>query len=101
MIATTGKDDVYYQYNNHGDVIRVSDRTGTLLNEYDYDAFGNAITEKETVRNPYRYAGYYQDSESGLYYLRSRYYNPKTARFLMEDTALGKYTDLRSVKKVK
>ena len=35
MIATTGKDEVYYQYNNHGDVIRVSDRTGTLLNEYD------------------------------------------------------------------
>lgn len=70
MIATTGTDEVYYQYNNHGDVIRVSDRTGTLLNEYqcgadrrrDYDAFGNAITEIETVKNPYRYAGYYQRS---------------------------------------
>ena len=128
MIATTGTDEVYYQYNNHGDVIRVSDRTGTLLNEYEkvskaaamhtcvheqtfcerkhgadrrrvYDAFGNAITEKETVRNPYRYAGYYQDSESGLYYLRSRYYNPKTARFLTEDTASGKYTDPLSLNK--
>ena len=40
-----------------------------------------------------------QDTESGLYYLRSRYYNPKTARFLTEDTASGKYTDLLSLNK--
>ena len=57
------------------------------------------ITEKETVSNPYRYAGYYQDSESGLYYLQSRYYNPRTARFLTEDTASGKYTDPLSLNK--
>lgn len=99
MIATTGTDTLYYQYNNHGDVVGVLDESGTLKNEYDYDAFGNAITEKETVKNPYRYAGYYQDTESGLYYLRSRYYNPKTARFLTEDTASGKYTDPLSLNK--
>ncbi|MDE6759160.1 MAG: hypothetical protein K2J90_00605 [Lachnospiraceae bacterium] len=50
---------LYYQYNNHGDVISVLDQAGAIKNEYDYDAFGNAITEKETVSNPYRYAGYY------------------------------------------
>lgn len=64
-----------------------------MKNEYDYDAFGNLITNEETVENPYRYAGYYQDTESGLYYLQSRYYNPKTARFITEDTYAGKYTD--------
>lgn len=90
---------LYYQYNNHGDVISVLDQAGEVKNEYDYDAFGNAITEKETVSNPYRYAGYYQDSESGLYYLQSRYYNPRTARFLTEDTASGKYTDPLSLNK--
>lgn len=99
MIATAGADVLYYQYNNHGDVISVLDQDGTVKNEYDYDAFGNAITEKETVSNPYRYAGYYQDSESGLYYLQSRYYNPGTARFLTEDTASGKYTDPLSLNK--
>ena len=88
-----------YQYNNHGDVISVLDQAGEVKNEYDYDAFGNATTEKETVSNPYRYAGYYQDSESGLYYLQSRYYNPRTARFLTEDTASGKYTDPLSLNK--
>ena len=35
MIATTGTDEVYYQYNSHGDVIRVCGATGTLLNEYE------------------------------------------------------------------
>ena len=55
---------LYCQYNNHGDVISVLDQSGTVKNEYDYDAFGNAITEKETVSNPYRYAGYYQDSRA-------------------------------------
>lgn len=99
LIATAGSDVLYYQYNNHGDVVSVLDQAGTVKNEYDYDAFGNAITEKETVSNPYRYAGYYQDSESGLYYLQSRYYNPRTARFLTEDTASGKYTDPLSLNK--
>ncbi len=99
MIATAGAEVLYYQYNNHGDVISVLDQDGTVKNEYDYDAFGNAITEKETISNPYRYAGYYQDSESGLYYLQSRYYNPRTARFLTEDTASGKYTDPLSLNK--
>ncbi len=99
LIATAGSDMLYYQYNNHGDVISVLDQAGEVKNEYDYDAFGNAITEKETVSNPYRYAGYYQDSESGLYYLQSRYYNPRTARFLTEDTASGKYTDPLSLNK--
>ena len=45
LIATAGTDVLYYQYNNHGDVISVLDQAGTVKNEYDYDAFGNAITE--------------------------------------------------------
>lgn len=90
---------LYYQYNSHGDVVSVPDQEGTVWKKYDYDAFGNAIEEEETVSNPYRYAGYYQDSESGLYYLQSRYYNPRTARFLTEDTASGKYTDPLSLNK--
>jgi len=32
--------------------------------------------------NPFRYRGYYYDSETGLYYLNSRYYNPNWGRFL-------------------
>jgi RHS repeat-associated protein len=38
------------------------------------------------VNNPYRYAGYVYDDESGIYYLNSRHYDPTIARFMQEDT---------------
>ena len=51
------------------------------------DADGNAITSKTHVANlnPFRYRGYYQDTETGLYYLMSRYYDPITHRFVNAD----------------
>ena len=39
--------------------------------------------------NPFRYRGYYYDAESGLYYLRSRYYDPETFRFLNADSIVS------------
>ena len=44
--------------------------------------------------NPFRYRGYAYDGETGLYYLRSRYYNPARARFLNRDTVIGPYGHL-------
>ena len=43
--------------------------------------------KKETVENPILYAGEYYDKETGLIYLRARYYNPKTKQFIQEDPA--------------
>ncbi|MEA4963964.1 MAG: RHS repeat-associated core domain-containing protein [Lutispora sp.] len=43
--------------------------------------------------NPYRYAGYRYDEETGIYYLNARYYDPKIARFLTEDTYRGQIYD--------
>ncbi|MBH8599713.1 MULTISPECIES: RHS repeat-associated core domain-containing protein [unclassified Thermoactinomyces] len=56
---------------------------------YTYDAFGNLVSQTGTVVNPYTYAGYRYDKETGLYYLQSRYYNPDTGRFLTRDTFEG------------
>ena len=53
---------------------------------YSYDAFGNQTSETGDS-NPFRYAGEYWDSESGLIYLRARYYAPTTGRFTSEDPA--------------
>lgn len=91
LLATEAEDTLYYTYNYHGDVIAVRDADSKLLNEYEYDVFGNPLVKNETVYNPYQYAGYYQDVESGYYYLKSRYYDSKTARFTTEDTYAGKY----------
>lgn len=89
--------DYYFTCNWRGDVVKIYDATGSFVANYDYDAWGNVISvtnENGTVItslthianvNPIRYRGYYYDSETGLYYVSSRYYNPETCRFINAD----------------
>lgn len=51
------------------------------------DANGAAITDSTHIANvnPLRYRGYYYDSETGLYYLQSRYYDPVVGRWINAD----------------
>ncbi|WP_016739355.1 MULTISPECIES: polymorphic toxin-type HINT domain-containing protein [Bacillales] len=80
-----------YYYNSHGDVVKIKAPNGNVLNTYDYDIWGNLIADKvkETISNPFMYAGEMFDKESGFYYLRARYYDPKIGRFISEDTYKG------------
>ena len=48
------------------------------------------------IRNPFRYRGYVYDEESGLYYLRSRYYNPAVGRFTNADGTIGEFAGLKT-----
>jgi RHS repeat-associated protein len=75
----------YYGYDGHGDVRFLMDGTGTVTDSYDYDAFGNIVGSTGTTPNVYRYQGEALDSETGLYYLRARYYDPAVGRFLSVD----------------
>ena len=82
----------FYVKNLQGDVIRIIDLAGTDVASYVYDAWGNIKDTKgePTIReiNPIRYRGYVYDTETSLYYLQSRYYDPFTGRFLnADDTA--------------
>lgn len=93
--------DYYFVCNWRGDVIRIYDGAGAVVANYNYDAWGNvisvtdangaAITDSNHIANvnPLRYRGYYYDSETGLYYLRSRYYDPAVKRFINEDEQLS------------
>ena len=83
----------YYLYNGHGDVVQVLDVNGIVVNSYSYDEWGNITSKTETIENPIRYAGEYYDEESGLYYLRARYYDPTTGRFISEDSNEGSITN--------
>jgi RHS repeat-associated protein len=76
----------YYIYNGHGDVAGLTDASGALTKTYRYDAFGNEVSPVATDTNPFRYTGEYFDKETGDYYLRARYYDPLTGRFLSEDS---------------
>ena len=75
-------------HNLQGDVIAIIDATGTIVVEYTYDAWGKPLTKTGTLAttlgtlNPFRYRVYVYDEETGLYYLRSRYYNRTWDRFV-------------------
>ncbi|MEQ2491891.1 RHS repeat-associated core domain-containing protein [Ruminococcoides intestinale] len=79
----------FYVKNLQGDVVRIIDLSGTEVASYVYDAWGNIKETKgePTIReiNPIRYRGYVYDTETSLYYLQSRYYDPFTGRFLNAD----------------
>ena len=77
----------YYQFNMHGDVIGLTGANGELIEDYDYDAFGNQINQSTEKSTPFRYAGEYYDEETDLIYLRNRYYSPIVGQFITEDPA--------------
>ncbi|WP_270164504.1 S8 family serine peptidase [Paenibacillus sp. SYP-B4298] len=93
LVREMGTEKYAYLYNGHGDVTALVDASGTVQATYAYDAFGNLTESTGTVNNPIRYAGYQYDEESKLYYLNARYYDPKIARFLSEDTYRGSAMD--------
>ena len=72
-----------------GSITHVTDETGNICNRYEYDAFGDFTVREETVHNRFAYAGEQYDPITGLYYLRSRFYNPVIGRFIQEDTYYG------------
>ena len=75
----------YYLYNGHGDVVQIVDTSGNIVNQYDYDVWGNFLKKEETIENHFTYFGQTYDETTGLYYLRARYYDPATSRMLSED----------------
>ena len=89
--------DYYFVCNWRGDVTEIYDSTGALAASYSYDAWGKVVSVKDASGaaitssthianvNPIRYRGYYYDSETGMYYLKSRYYDPQVKRFLNAD----------------
>ena len=86
-------DTYFYLYNGHADVTALLKPDGTIAATYYYDAFGNITDTTGSANNSITFAGYQYDAETGLYYLNARMYDPKTARFLQEDTYLGDKND--------
>ena len=78
----------YYILNLQGDVVGLTDASGTFVAQYTYNAWGEVLTATGNMAgiNPLRYRGYYYDSETGFYYLQSRYYDPANHRFINADS---------------
>ena len=79
-----------------GDIVAILDESGNIVVSYGYDAWGaplrctGELAETLGKVQPFRYRGYVFDEETGLYYLRSRYYNAERCRFLNADIDMGK-----------
>ena len=90
----------YYVLNVQGDVVGLLNSSGVLIAEYSYDPWGKLLNIKTwgdlpgedewylsvAEVNPLRYRGYYYDTETGFYYLQTRYYDPAICRFINADT---------------
>lgn len=97
----------YYLKNGQNDIVSIMDTNNNILASYKYDSWGKilAIYDSEGIDvtnnishigniNPFRYKSYYYDIETGLYYLKNRYYNPILRRYInidsrLNDTILG------------
>ena len=79
-----------------GDIVAILDENGNTVVGYGYDAWGaplwcaGELAETLGKVQPFRYRGYVFDEETGLYYLRSRYYNAQWGRFVNADDRLSK-----------
>ncbi len=84
----------FYLKNAQGDVTGLVNASGTQVVSYTYDPWGAPLSVSGTMAstlgaaNPLRYRGYVYDSETGLYYLSSRYYNPVWGRFINADSLI-------------
>lgn len=81
----------YYVRNVQNDIVALVDDSGKTVVNYVYDSWGKLLSItgslKDTVgiQNPFRYRGYYYDNETGMYYLKNRYYDPGLRRFIGSD----------------
>ena len=86
----------YYITNLQGDVMKLVDANGNVVASYEYDPYGKVLSATGPMAdaNPLRYRGYVYDTETGLYYVSSRYYDPEIGRFISADefTSTGQGT---------
>ena len=95
--TTSSYEYFFFEKNLQGDIVAIYNDSGTKIASYVYDAWGN-FTKTQTSgvtystadsyvynNNPFTYRGYYYDSETGLYYLQTRYYDASIGRFINAD----------------
>jgi len=80
-----GKKVYYYHADGLGSITDLTDAKGNIVKEYHYKSYGALQWQSGSLAQPFRFTGREFDPESGLYYYRARYYNPRMGRFLTKD----------------
>ena len=88
IIAQQQAERHYYVHDGLGSVRQLTDATGQIAESYAYDPFGVPLVGGDAY-NPYQFTGEAWDAEVALLYLRARYYQPETGRFITKDPWMG------------
>ena len=82
----------FYRKDAQANIVALLDNNGSVVVKYKYDAWGKCQTtvvdsSATTIAelNPFRYRSYYLDTETGFYFLKTRYYDPEIGRFMTID----------------
>ena len=79
----------YYHYDMIGNTVALTDNSGNVTDQYAYsiDPYGFSITSQGSTENPFKFVGRYgvMDEGNNIYFMRARYYDAETGRFLNED----------------
>jgi len=84
----------YFHADDQGNTLRVTDATAAVVEGYDYadyglpsffDGSGSSIAAS-AIGNPHLYNGRRFDEETGFYYYRTRYFDPRSGRFTTRDS---------------
>lgn len=75
----------YYHHDRLGSTRLLSNSSGAVIAGFSYDPYGNVAGSTGTATTPLGFAGQYTDAETGLIYMRARYYDPTTGQFLSRD----------------
>jgi RHS repeat-associated protein len=89
----------FYGFDGHGSVRYLTGQAGQITDTYDYDAFGILIGRTGTTANNFLYCGEQFDPDLGFYYLRARYMNPNSGRFMSMDDYEGNNRNAESLHK--
>lgn len=88
----------YYMKDILGTITQIADSGGNILQRFEYSSFGSilsirngngSVVSSPVIDQPFAFAGREYDQESGLYYNRARYYDPRIGRFLQKDPDPG------------
>jgi RHS repeat-associated protein len=82
---TRGGQTSYYHADGLGSIVGLTNGSQGIAQTYQYDSFGNITNQTGALQSPFTYTGRENDTETGLYYYRARYYDPEVGRFLTQD----------------
>ncbi|MFB8798301.1 MAG: putative Ig domain-containing protein [Microcoleus sp.] len=92
-----GSQPSFYHADGLGSTRLLTNGLGGVTDSYAYDAYGNLIASAGASNNAYLFAGEQRDGETGLDYLRARYYDPLVGRFVSADAYEGTLNDPMSL----